>query len=593
MRKSIRGSRRLGSLVLGAVTVLAAAVTMVPAATHAATDRVLGHGTLAVARDASGRLTLFGRDGTDRLSVRTQSASDAQTWTEWSSLDGALRSMAAEANQDGSVELFGVNAEGKVWHRRQAGNGWSGWSGLDGTYRSLALGRNADGRLELFGTDTNDQVWHRWQTAAGSTTWSPWARLDGGLRSVAVEANADGRLELFGLNAEGRIWHRWQQTGGWSAWAALDGTLTSLAVARDRTGSLVLIGTNTRDELWQRRQTTAGANNWSSWAALDGSLQSVAADRRGDGRIELVGVNAQGNVWHRWQSDAGGWSAWAALGGDLPPAPPAPPMSNPSNWRATTTADFSNEDWTEEAQGLTTDGVNWYVGSNDSDHRRLYKFGPRFPQGDDRVLGYLALPADAGNHLGPPVWDPVRRRIVVAVEPANVWVVDPETMRTDFIGPLGGDGNRPQGTSIPWVAINPRDGLLYSSAFGRSDQPIKSVDRVNVYDPANAYRWLRSIPLSREIKEVQGGHISAGGHLYLTSNATFDISAYDLANGAYGGRRVVDFDPSDDDEIEGLTLGRYEWDSGAESDVAVLVLDNDIVSDDDVEVRFYNSGSGL
>ncbi|MEV0455827.1 hypothetical protein [Catellatospora methionotrophica] len=315
-----------------------------------------------------------------------------------------------------------------------------------------------------------------------------------------------------------------------------------LALARSADGRLGLYGKDGSDQV-KIRQTAAGSAWWSAWSQFDGSLRSVASD--------------------------------------------------PSTWAGTHSVSFSNEDWTEEAQGVTTDGTNWYVGSNNDDNRRVYKFGPDFPRGDDRVLGVLALPANAGSHLGPPVWDPLRARIVVAVEPSNVWVIDPASMRTQFLGPLGADGPRPQGSSIPWVAVNPVDGLLYSSAFGRDDQPIKSVNRVQVYDPANGYRWVRSIVLSRPLKEVQGGHISSAGHLYLTSNASFDISAYNLADGVYGGSRVVDADPASDEEIEGLTLGRYQWGGGDFTDAAVLVLDNDLWNEDDVAIRFYRTGTSM
>ncbi|WP_238005234.1 tectonin domain-containing protein [Dactylosporangium sp. AC04546] len=558
---------RFAMAALTAVTILVA-----PAAPAGAGPAVAGAG-LAVAANGDGRLELFAVNG--QVRHRWQQPGG---WSAWAPLDGTLQSVAAETNADGRMELFGVNAEGQVWHRWQQTGGWSTWAPLDGTMSALAAARNGDGRLELFGVNPDGQIWHRWQQPGG---WSSWAPLDGTLRSVAAETNADGRIELFGVNAEGQVWHRWQQPGGWSPWAAFDGTLSTVAVARNGDGRLELFGVNPDGQIWHRWQQTGG---WSAWAPLDGTLGTVAAETNADGRIELFGVNAEGQVWHRWQQ-AGGWSAWAELAGGLKP----PSLASPSTWQVVQRVSYSNTPWTEEAQGVTTDGTNWYVGSNSEDGRRLYKFGPGFPRGDARVLGVLALPSNAGDHLGPPVWDPVRRRIVVAVEPSNVWVVEPAAMQTEFLGPLGGDGRKPQGTSIPWVAVNPVDGLLYSSAFGREDQPVTSVDVVHVYNPDDGYRWVRSVQLSRPIQQVQGGHIAADGQLYLTSNATFDISAYNLADGAYGGSRVVELNPDDDDEIEGLTLGRYEWDATTGSDVAVLVLDNDLLNEDDVALVFYRA----
>jgi hypothetical protein len=66
-------------------------------------------------------------------------------------------------------------------------NVWLAWEQLDvpasvGTLRSVAAQANADGRIELVAVNLVGQIWRRSQTAPGATTYSPWVQLDGQLR---------------------------------------------------------------------------------------------------------------------------------------------------------------------------------------------------------------------------------------------------------------------------------------------------------------------------------------------------------------------------------------------------------------------------
>ena len=278
--------------------------------------------SIAAARDADGRLRMFGANAGGDVFERSQAAPGG-AWSSWNELDGALRSVAAETNADGRVELFGVNGGGSIFHRWQVapGGAWSPWAQLDGLLASIAVARNADGRLEIFGTNVEDDVFHRWQTAPGSGAWSAWSRFDGALSQVAAEGNADGRLELFGVNSGGSVFHRWQITpgGAWSPWAQLDGLLSSIAAARDADGRLEIFGTNGDDDVFHRGQIAPGGA-WSPWEQFDGSLSEVAAETNADGRVELFGVNRTASIFHRSQVAPGGaFSGWAQLDGLLRP----------------------------------------------------------------------------------------------------------------------------------------------------------------------------------------------------------------------------------------------------------------------------------
>jgi len=139
--------------------------------------------------NADGLVEVFALTSTGQIWHRWQTAPSSATYTPWVQLDGALTSIAVARNGDGTLQLFGVNRAGQIW-RRDGGpgvNNWFSWSQLDdppavGTLRSLAAETNADGRVELFAVNTSGQLWHRWQASAGSDTYSAWAQLDGTLR---------------------------------------------------------------------------------------------------------------------------------------------------------------------------------------------------------------------------------------------------------------------------------------------------------------------------------------------------------------------------------------------------------------------------
>ena len=73
-------------------------------------------------------------------------------------------------------------------------------------------------------------------------------------------------------------------------------------------------------------------------------------------------------------------------------------MNSPQmgSWVNTHTRKFDNETWTEECQGLTTDGQFWYVSRNNEDFTAIHKFTLDFNQS----LGAVQLPSGSGIHIG-------------------------------------------------------------------------------------------------------------------------------------------------------------------------------------------------
>ncbi|MGH9985106.1 MAG: matrixin family metalloprotease, partial [Nitrososphaeraceae archaeon] len=83
--------------------------------------------------------------------------------------------------------------------------GWSQWSSLDGALRDNSdpvVVANSDGRLDAFVIgSSNNQLYHKSQnTPGGTTSWSQYDSLGGNIApntSPALASNSDGRLELF------------------------------------------------------------------------------------------------------------------------------------------------------------------------------------------------------------------------------------------------------------------------------------------------------------------------------------------------------------------------------------------------------------
>jgi len=203
------------------------------------------------------------------------------------------------------------------------------------------------------------------------------------------------------------------------------------------------------------------------------------------------------------------------------------------SWVQSHVSSFENLTWSEECQGLTTDGQYWYVCSNNEDYRAIYKFSLNFNQS----LGSVELPTGSGNHVGDIDYYDGKIYIAVADPKSRVWVIDGNlnTLEVTDLDPA-------VSFFMGWCAINPWNGYLYSSAGD-------GVHRIHVYDPAKQFAYKGVLPLGgTPVNGLQGGCFSSNGKLYLTSDkyvneeATKDIRAYSALNGAFLGAHDVAYD---------------------------------------------------
>lgn len=247
-------------------------------------------------------------------------------------------------------------------------------------------------------------------------------------------------------------------------------------------------------------------------------------------------------------------------------------------WMPLFQSTFENLQWTEECQGLTTDGENWFISSNNGDFRGVHKRSLDF---GTHLRNVRMLPS-AGVHPGDLDFDAARHRIFVPVESdPRVWVLDSDLDTVEVADLGGGPGLSPQGGSMPWCAVNPWNGLLYSSAFD-------NVDRVHAYDPDDNFKHVGSLRLGgAPLFRVQGGCFSKEGRLYLTSDHSEDLRAYSSLNGYFYGRVGVPYTKGgvDQEEMEGVAIAHLLH-ADASTWVHVVILDNDL-SPDDVFIKHF------
>jgi hypothetical protein len=219
---------------------------------------------------------------------------------------------------------------------------FSGWYQMDGALRSVAAAANADGRVEMFGISRIGAIFHRWQQNPGDdSSWSPWAQMDGQLNSITVARNNDGTLQVFGTNPAGNVWTRNQILGGdqfatvrpdhpapaidsWTSWKQMDGVLSQVAAVTDANGRIQLFGINGTGELFHRRQSAPNATDPSVGASLTawdqvqnpGSLRSIAATVDFSGRVNIFGITAGNLVVAAPRIAPGGGTTIGALNGN-------------------------------------------------------------------------------------------------------------------------------------------------------------------------------------------------------------------------------------------------------------------------------------
>lgn len=259
----------------------------------------------------------------------------------------------------------------------------------------------------------------------------------------------------------------------------------------------------------------------------------------------------------------------------------------PTEWTKPAEGQFFNRDWTEECQGVTHDDSYWYLSSNHKGKQRVYRLSLT-----NKVVGYVKLAGNGSGHIGD--IDYYQGRIYCAMEnPIKILIIDTQAFNGwRPVNLTGESGGGPPQSSCPWCALNPWNGLLYSSNNG-DDAPGENTLRAYRFDSSSGnFLHLPSadITLQEKLRRIQGAVFSKNGHVLLASNHTNDIRCYSVLNGYFVGRASIQKDGSwnVEEEVEGLTIWEGLSYDGTPTHVHVILLDNDAPDDDDIYFKHYH-----
>jgi hypothetical protein len=266
-------------------------------------------------------------------------------------------------------------------------------------------------------------------------------------------------------------------------------------------------------------------------------------------------------------------------------------------------------DLTDDIQGVTHDASNWYVANAESSNTGFccYSHIWKTPVSTNLVN-------DPSPYYGNP-WHGIYNhfgdishgagKIFVALEKGGgsatwgaVGVFNTSLQHyTWAYWPWAGISD--QGGSSPWAAYNPRDGLLYSSAFDTSyinkyswsltyddgwRLDLAFVDRIQIRD-----KYGNPITLNR----LQGAEFSSTGKLYLSHDSGGYVQVLDPYNGRLQTSIKVAIDYGSSEELEGITI--WDLDSGAAPQVSgqihLQLLDNDTTSSDDLYFKHFRAAT--
>jgi len=257
--------------------------------------------------------------------------------------------------------------------------------------------------------------------------------------------------------------------------------------------------------------------------------------------------------------------------------------------------------WSEECQGLTHDQDHWFIAQKG----RIWRtpVGKRLNQDLDKSQSATipdSLKRKHFDHIGD--LDHFAGRLYAPLEnggspksAAHVALFDAATL--DFIGSAPVTG-----MSMPWCAVNPADGLLYTSVFHPS-----GIHRYTVQVTGGGVSVSEVTPLplldeqgaSLKLHNVQGGAFAVdGAYLLLACDAedaegtSKGFSVFETASGRRIAHRSVSYDPIiSGGEIEGIDAWSLTdpQDGSPNALIHVLVLNNDWPTDDNIMIKTWRA----
>jgi hypothetical protein len=548
---------------------------------------------VGAAAGASDRIDLFAA-GLDGLVYAGSWWPDIATFDGWVPV-GDLRvasaaTVTALALPTGRLDLFAAGLDGVVHTAsRPAGDGAFGaWAPVGdlrvppgapiaaaspGTGATHLFAVGEDGGVAIASRGPDDSAFGRWTPVAGGQA-APGA-------PVGVVSRAADRLDVFVVGLDGSVYTASREPGasGFDGWWAVGGVTAPArapvtAVSRSQNLMDVFVadaGGAVLTAAWAPGDTAF--RGW--WPVAGGASTpgtAVGAVSRSRNLLDVFVAGTDAAVYTAaWRPGDSGFRGWWGIG-DLVTGLPDPMVAQ---WRQVGDAYGSNNtSYSNEAQGVCTDGGHWYLVSNGS--KTLRKIDDR-----GRLVREVGIPPGAGaGHVGAPgyfdgwVYVPVQH-------PYGVWRITADLGRSEW-HPVDTTDNR-----LSWCGVNPLNGRLYTSMYDISSGQVATLF---AYDRDSlARRPEDDIVLGDgegHVDRIQGGVFTPRGRFVLVRcdpNAVFCFST--RTGHRYGVKQLGDFG-NGSSEVESVAV--RPWTIGANrADVQIFELDNDWPDGDDCYLHSF------
>jgi hypothetical protein len=275
------------------------------------------------------------------------------TWTTISGGEGFTGQPALGLHANGRLQVAAQNIDRDIWARSRASEAAPDftppWLDLGGSMAAPpAVGRTPDARLVLFGVDADGQLWHLPQTTPDGGYAVGWSNLgDADLVATPTVVPVSDGLRLAALAAGGQVKVAAYQAGALSAWTSLGGSgfTGSPALVPLPGGRLRVVVRGADGTVMTKQQTTTGTwpAAWDPVSGLTAAGPPAAILSPRSSRIELVARTADGTLWSTGETaqGSGTWRPWVTM-----PNPDGPARTDPIVFPFTSANPNVGQTWT-------------------------------------------------------------------------------------------------------------------------------------------------------------------------------------------------------------------------------------------------------
>jgi hypothetical protein len=555
---------------------------------------------------ATGRSDQFVRSGDNKLYHRYTDPVSEHGWMYIGDNGVPLASDPAVASWGaGRADLFVINQNNTIDHGVVYGDGdafaWTdNWDSPHPGYplTGIDVASSRRGLLDLIVVSAAygiSYVWHRrWDNGndTGWQHWGDWVTLNA-LDSPAIASGTFG-IEGFDVFLTARtstsspysIFHAFTYNGvAVSAWenlgvpagttlvsgvdAASWGGMRMDVVVTGANGAVVHAATENRVNWY-----------WDTWAGFPAVNNSPSIVAMGPQRLRVFARSASDATMVQCKWDAGATSC-SNLGGWLWGGPDAsswgsPFPTNPNDYVRNTNPGGGGAwgaPWTHGLQGIAHDNNGNWVWVNE---KRIFltrlnedttHFGDwlgGFPSGADSDIYFGGGWAKWGNqigefHFGDPDFYNGHLFVPIELHTGESWgqfiAIYNSAPNYNYHMSLAVSAQpMPEQLSFAWLAINPKDGLLYTSTTFSNVTALKTYD----ISPSLVLTPHGTVPLRSydgvggiTIPQIQGGAFSPNGHLYVSDGVNLTIYVFDV-DGTLHNTIAIPY--SGAQEVEGMDI---------------------------------------